>query len=110
MKLGLVIGTPDLRKPLVALLSGENLDENLRRAAGWGYDGVELALRDPALLDGSEINRLLAKYHLELIGLCTGEVWGGDGLGLAGMPADIARGAEERVRSIIKFARELRFQ
>ena len=107
MKLGLVVGTPDLRKPLVAVLSGENLDENLRRAAGWGYDGVELALRDPALHDGNEINRLLAKYRLELISLCTGEVWGGDGLGIAGMPADIAQAAEERVRSIIEFAGEL---
>ena len=107
MKLGLIVGTPDLRKPLVAVLSGANLEENLHRAAGWGYDGVELALRDPALLDGNEIKGLLAKYHLELISLCTGEVWGGDGLGIAGMPADIAQAAEGRMRSIIEFAGDL---
>jgi len=107
MKLGLIVGTPDLRKPLVAILSGQDLDSNLRKAAEWGYDGVELALRDPALLDGTEVRNLLKKHHLELIGLCTGEVWGGDGLGIAGMPAEIAQAGEVRMKSIIDFGAEL---
>jgi 5-keto-L-gluconate epimerase len=107
MKLGLIVGTPDLRKPPIAVLSGPDLEGNLRRVAGWGYDGVELALRDPALLDPEAITRLLESCELELIGLCTGEVWGGDGLGIAGMPPDIARQAETRLRAIIEFAGKL---
>ena len=104
MKLGLIVGTPDLRQAPIAILYGPDLESNLRQAADWGYDGVELALRDPALLDASRIASLLRKYDLELIGLCTGELWGGDGLGIAGMPPDIAQAAESRLLSVIDFA------
>ena len=107
MKLGLIVGTPDLRKPPIAVLSGPDLEDNLRRVAGWGYEGVELALRDSSLLDVDEVKRLLDAQHLELIGLCTGEVWGGDGLGIAGMPPDVAAEAEARLRAIIEFAGKL---
>ena len=63
MKLGLVVGTPDLRRPLVAILSGPDLAANLRLSAEWGYDGVELALREPALLDRDAVLALLKEYR-----------------------------------------------
>jgi sugar phosphate isomerase/epimerase len=104
MKLGLMIGTPDLRQPWCVILDGPDLQGNLRRAAGWGYDGVELALRDPAELDARQIRGWLEHYGLELIGLCTGEVFGSDGLGLAGMGREIAQAAEARMRAIVDLA------
>ena len=106
MKLGLIIGTSDLLKPSWIILTGPDLEGNLRKAAKWGYDGVELALRNPALLDSQQIRNWLEAYHLELIGLCTGEVFGQDGLAIAGMPSEVARTAEARLRAIIDFAAE----
>lgn len=106
MKLGMIMGTPDLRKPLWAILDGPDMEGNLQKAAEWGYDGVELAIRQPTLLDSAVIKTMLSKYGLELIGMCTGEVFGGDGLGIAGMPKDIAEQAEARVKAIVDFAAE----
>jgi sugar phosphate isomerase/epimerase len=106
MKLGFIIGTPDLLEPSFMILTGPDLEGNLRQAAEWGYDGVELALRDPALLDSGQIRDWFQKYQLELIALCTGEVWGQEGLGIAGMPPETARAAEARLRAIIDFGAE----
>jgi sugar phosphate isomerase/epimerase len=106
MKLGFIIGTPDLIKPSFMILTGADLEANLRKAAEWGYDGVELALRDPALLDSGQIRDWFQTYQLELIALCTGEVWGQEGLGIAGMPPETAQAAEARLRAIIDFGAE----
>lgn len=111
MKLGMIINTPDGKpdslKPSFVILDGPDLEGNLRKTAEWGYDGVELGLRDPALLDSRQIRNLLQEYQLELIGLCTGEVYGQDGLGIAGMPPEIARAAEARLCAIVDFAAEV---
>lgn len=104
MKLGLMIGTPDLLQPWVVVLDGADLDGNLRQAAEWGYDGVELALRDPACLDANSIKAGLTKYGLEMIGLCTGEVFGSDGLGLVSESPDIAAQALARMKAIVDLA------
>jgi sugar phosphate isomerase/epimerase len=107
MKLGLMVGTPELRRPPTQmLLGGPDLEGNLRRLADWGYDGVELGLRDPALLDGRQIQSWLAQYHLEMPALCTGEVFGQDGLAIIGMPADVMSACEARLRAIIDFGAE----
>lgn len=106
MKLGLMIGTPDLRQPWIVVLDGPDLEANFRLAAEWGYHGVELALRDPALLDGAQIKHWLEHYRLEMIGLCTGEIFGSDGLGLVGESAEVMRAAEARMRGVIDLAAE----
>lgn len=107
MKLGFIVGTPDLLAPSFMILDGSDLEGNLRQAAEWGYDGVELGLRDPALLDSHQIKEWAERYGLEIVGLCTGEVWGQEGLGVAGMGPEIGQAAEERLRAIIDFGAKL---
>jgi 5-keto-L-gluconate epimerase len=107
MKLGMLIGTPDLLRPSAQLiLCGPDLRANLRKIADWGYDGVELALRDPALLDSRQIRSWLDECGLHLAGLSTGDVFGQDGLGLLGMPPEVAEAAEARLKAIIDFGAE----
>lgn len=110
MKLGMIVnapeGEPDSLKPSFVILSGPDLNGDLRKVAEWGYDGVELGVCNPSLLDSQQICDLLDKYQLELIGLCTGEVYGQDRLAIAGMPPETARAAEERLCAIVDFATE----
>jgi sugar phosphate isomerase/epimerase len=107
MKIGILIGTPEVPGSSAQLvLGGPDLEGNLGKAAIWGYDGVELALRDPARLDSREIRSWLDKYNLHLAGLSTGAVFGDDGLGLVGMPPGIGEAAEARLKAIIDFAAE----
>ena len=37
-----------------------DLERNLAKIAGWGYDGVELAIRDPRLVDAEALAGLVA--------------------------------------------------
>jgi sugar phosphate isomerase/epimerase len=107
MQLALIVGTPDLRRASSQVILGSpDLESNLRRAARWGYDGVELGLRDPAALDSRRIRSWLQEYQLGLAAFCTGEVFGQDGLGLAGLSPEISLAAEARFRAIIDLAAE----
>ena len=56
-----------------------DLETNLARIASLGYEGVELAIRDPALVDYAELERLTAKYNLQVPAIGTGQAWGGGG-------------------------------
>lgn len=74
------------------------------KVAALGYDGVELMTKDPAQLDGVRIRRWLDENHLKLVGLCTGHVFGEDGLGLVGPDPDVCRQAMARLKSFVDFA------
>lgn len=103
LKIATMIGSPDLGEATLAPYSG-NLASAFDKVAGLGYDGVELMLRDPSKLDGEEIRRQLDQNRLELVGLCTGHVFGEDGLGLVGPDPDICRLAMARLQSFVDFA------
>jgi len=104
MKISAMVGTPDLESAPVAIFAGPDLEGSFRKTAEFGFDGVELMLKNPALLDGDEIRRLLDKYGLELAGLCSGQVYGEDGLGLIGPDPDVCRRAMERMKALADFA------
>jgi sugar phosphate isomerase/epimerase len=104
MKLALMIGTPDLRQPWCTVLDGSDLRSNIFKAREWGYDGIELALRDPDLLDPKLITRWCHEAGLEMIGLCTGEILGSDGLGLVDPDPGIMQAAYGRMRRVIDLA------
>jgi sugar phosphate isomerase/epimerase len=103
IKIATMIGSPDLGAETLAPYSG-NLAESLAKVAKLGYDGVELMLRDPQKLDGQAIRRQLDENRLEMVGLCTGHVFGEDGLGLVGPDPDICDQAMSRLKSFVDFA------
>lgn len=106
MKISAVVGTPELESAPVAVFAGPDLELSFRKVAELGFDGVELMLKNPALLDGSQIRRLLEEYGLELAGLCSGQVYGEDGLGLIGPDPEICRRAMGRMKTLVDFAVE----
>ena len=83
-----------------------NLAGNLAKIAGWGYDGVELAIRDRqcsmwALVD------LVASYGLAVPALGTGQAWGEEGLSYSDPDPVVRRSAIERTKAHIPLARRL---
>ena len=92
IKIAAMVGTPDLRQETLAVYAGD-LDTAINRLGNLGYDGVELMVRDPDLLDAVSIRRSLDANGLRLAGLCSGHVFGDDGLGLVGPDPQICQQA-----------------
>jgi sugar phosphate isomerase/epimerase len=77
---------------------------NVAKIAGWGYDGVELAIRDPKLVDGEELLRVVAAQGLEVPAIGTGQAWGEEGLSYTDPDPAVRTAAIERTLSHIPFA------
>ena len=104
MRISAMVGTPDLEAAAVAIFAGPDLEGSFHKSAEFGFDGVELMLKNPARLNSAQVRRLLERYGLELAGLCSGQVYGEDGLGLIGPDPDVCRKAMERMKALADFA------
>jgi sugar phosphate isomerase/epimerase len=87
----------------LALLTG-TFEQKAARAAELGFDGVELMVRDPSLLDWPAIKDPLVGHGLGIAQIVTGELFGVDGLGLITSDGALHRRAVERAESIIDLA------
>ncbi len=105
IKIATMVGAPDLEQETLAPYSGD-IPATLGKLAQLGYDGVELMTRDPSRLDGRQIKRLLSENGLQLVGLCTGHVYGEDRLGLVGPDPENCEQAMTRLKSFVDFAAE----
>jgi sugar phosphate isomerase/epimerase len=103
MKKGLIICTPDVAYGPLALLAG-TFEQKAARAAALGFDGVELMVRDPSLLDWPAIKNPLEAHGLGIAQIVTGELFGVDGLGLITSDEALHRRAVERAKAIIDLA------
>jgi sugar phosphate isomerase/epimerase len=103
IKIAATIGTPDLRTEPLALYSGD-VATAVRKVSALGYDGVEFMMRDPAQLNGMQLRRWLDEHGLQLAAICTGHVYGEDGLGLVSPDVQVCRQAMQRMKSIVDFA------
>ncbi len=103
IKVAAMIGSPDLEQETLALYSGD-LDTAFRKIAALGYDGVELMAKNPPQLNGDQIRRSLDRLGLEMVGLCTGHVFGEDNLGLVGPDSEVCRQAMHRLKTFVDFA------
>ncbi len=81
-----------------------DLDANLAQVARLGYDGAELAIRDPRQVDAEDLARLLRKHGLAVPAIGTGQAWGEEGLSFTDPDPDVRRAAIERVKSHIPLA------
>jgi sugar phosphate isomerase/epimerase len=103
IKISSMVGTPDLKAPVLAPYSGD-LPAAFDKLAKMGYDGVEFMTKNPSKLHGGAIRRWLDDHNLELCQVCTGHVWGEDKLGLVDTHATLNREAMKRMKEIVDFA------
>ncbi len=102
MKLSVVLSTQASQFEAVAFKG--DFEANVAKIAGWGYDGVEVAIRDPRLVDGNEILRIAAAHGLEIPAIGTGQAWGEEGLSYTDPDPAVRVAAVQRTRAHIPFA------
>jgi sugar phosphate isomerase/epimerase len=105
MKLVLT-ATPNEVRLAPILLSGP-LAESFALAAGYGYDGVEIHLRDAHDVDWDATARLSARYRLPVTTLGTGMMAGIDGLSFTDTDAAVRAEAVRRVKKHVELAARL---
>ena len=102
MKLSIVLSTHLAQFQAVAFKG--DLTANVARIASYGYDGVELAIRDPKLVDADKLGAVIAEYGLGVPAIGTGQAWGEEGLSFTSNDPAVRRAAIERVKSHVPLA------
>jgi len=106
LKLSIVLSTHLARFEAVAFKG--DFENNIAKIAGWGYDGVELAIRDPDLVDVDLIERMLAKHGLQVPAIGTGQAWGEERLSFTDSDEEVRKAAIQRIKSHIQLAHRLK--
>ena len=105
MKLAIVLSTQPASFSALAY-KGE-LETNLEKIARLGYDGVELAVREPARLDVPHVSVVLARLGLEVPAIGTGQAYGEEGLSFTHPEASVRDQAVARIQAHVDLAASL---
>ena len=105
MKLGIVLSTQAAK--FSALAYKGQLVENATKISKLGFDGIELAIRDPQVVNISDIKSLLSKLDLTVPAIGTGQAFGEDGLSFVNPDENIRRKAIERIKAQMQLAESL---
>ena len=81
-----------------------DFETNLKSIASYGYDGVELAIRDPKLVDHDQVILSVKERNMIIPAIGTGQAWGEEGLSFTDKDPAIRKKAIERVLSHIPLA------
>ena len=102
MKLSIVLSTQPASFSALAY-KGE-LAENLNKIQKLGYHGVELAVRDPELLDHDNLKTLLKENNLIVPAIGTGQAYGEEGLSFTHPDSSVREKAIQRIKAQVRFA------
>ena len=105
MQLSIVLSTHQAQFQAVTFKG--DLAENLSRIAALGYDGVELAIRDPRQVDASTLVDLVSSHGLLVPAIGTGQAWGEEGLSFTSPDPAVRAAALERAASHVPLAARL---
>lgn len=106
MKIHYQVATPEVTySPNVTSMQG-NIYENVDKLKKYGYDGVELMVRDTHLINQEEIISYIKKQNMDISMICTGEVYGEDGLTLTSPKVEIREATKKRLKQLIDFAQK----
>lgn len=83
----------------------ENWRQALRRVKTAGYDGVELAITNPARINPDTAEEALKSEGLRLLSITTGQAAGLEGLSLSSPDEKVRRRAVERIQAHMQFAK-----
>lgn len=102
MKFSIVITTKDAI--FNALTFKGNIIEGIKIAKKIGYSGIELAVRDPKIIDYNEILKTLKEEDIVVSAIGTGRAFTEEGLSLSSFDENIRRKAIERIKEDIDLA------
>lgn len=105
MKLSVVLSTHPA-KFAAATFKGD-FAANAATIAGMGYDGVELAIRDPRLVNADDLLRVLDANKLVAPAIGTGQAWGEEGLSFTDPDPGVRSAAIARLKSHFPLAARL---
>jgi sugar phosphate isomerase/epimerase len=105
MKLSIVISTQPAK--FNALAYKGHLAENIAKIRSLGYDGVELAVRDPRSLDLKAIKAITIDDGFSVSAIGTGQAYGEEGLSFSDPDEKIRCKAINRIKSHLDLAEEL---
>lgn len=102
MKLSIVLSTHAAQFQAVAFKG--DFAANVAKIAGYGYEGVEIAIRDPQLVNPNELAAVINQHHLMVPAIGTGQAWGEERLSFTSADPAVRRAAIERIKSHIPLA------
>jgi len=105
MKLSVVLSTHAAAFQAVAFKG--DFEANVAKIASWGYDGVELAVRDPAMVNAGRLERVISEQGLTVPAIGTGQAWGEEGLSFTSDDPAVRAAAIERITSHVPLAAHL---
>ena len=97
MKLSIVLSTH--ATSFDALAYSGDFARRVRRIAELGYDGVELAVRDPALLDANTVAHIVDETGLEVPAIGTGQAYVEEGLSFTSPDPQVRARAIARIQA-----------
>lgn len=106
MKTSIVLSTHAASFSAVAYQG--DFEANVGRIAALGYDGIELAVRDPELLDVGLVQETLARHGLAVPAIGTGQAFSEEGLSFTDPDAGVRARTVERIRRQVDLARLLK--
>jgi sugar phosphate isomerase/epimerase len=104
-RLSIVLSTHQARFEAVAFKG--DFEANISKIASWGYDGVELAIRDPRLVDVEALEKILASHDLLVPAIGTGQAWGEERLSFTNPDVQVRNAAVSRIKDHIQLAGHL---
>ncbi len=102
MKKAIVLSTPDAE--FSALSFKGSLKEGIQEAKNLGYDGVEIAIRNPKMVNVSEIKEIALENKIDIVAIGTGQAYNQEGLYMTSPSEEIRKKTIERLYSQIEFA------
>ena len=102
MKTAIVLSTHVAQFNAVAFKG--DFEANVAKIAAWGYNGVELAIRDPRLVDADALLKVVDQHGLEVPAIGTGQAWGEEGLSFTDPDPGVRAAAIQRVYDHMPFA------
>jgi 5-keto-L-gluconate epimerase len=102
IKLSIVLSTHSARFEAVAFKG--DFAANLAKIAAWGYDGVELAIRDPNLVCADDLVKMVREQRLKVPAIGTGQAWGEEKLSFTSHDPLVRAAAIKRIKLHIPLA------
>ena len=102
MKKSIVVSTSSTK--FSALAFKENLKESIKKVANLGFDGAELAVRNPKDLKIDDVIKIIKENNLEVPAIGTGQAYGEEGLSFSDPDEVVRKTAVERINDQIVFA------